>query len=287
MGSIHENSRPSDRRPLVVLSLLSIGLFSCTMMQGLVPRHKWSERWGPMVPHDTFPADCSICHVPDSWDVIDEGFTFDHAVEGGYPLVGAHADAACLRCHNDRGPVETYLARGCAGCHVDPHKSTLGLDCTECHNETWWEPDGLIAEHNMTRFPLVASHALADCESCHERATVGDYRGAPVECHLCHQREAWAAQPNHVANGWVTNCEECHDIADWRSFNFDHSVFPLVGGHAGLDCTQCHAGGRIAGTPTDCYGCHRNDYTNAPDHVVNGFSTDCTQCHNTSDWSAR
>lgn len=261
---------------------LTIG---CGMFDRIAPRHGWNDRWGTLVPHNSFPADCSLCHKSESWDVMVEGFFFDHQQETGYKLEGSHRQAACLRCHNDRGPVEAYTARGCGGCHVDPHKSALSLDCTTCHNEYTWQPDGMVAEHNRTRFPLVASHAFAACESCHERATVGDFRGAPVECHLCHQQEAFLATINHVVNGWQVGCEDCHDVSDWRPVNFNHALFPLLGGHNGLNCTDCHAGGRIVGTPNDCFSCHRQDYLNTVDHVAQNFSTDCTECHTIFDWT--
>jgi hypothetical protein len=265
----------------LALILVAVTL-SCS---GLVARHRWSDEWGPMVPHATFPTDCGLCHLPDRWDALKEDFSFDHEAETGFALQGAHSRAACLRCHNDRGPVQAYLARGCGGCHVDPHKSTLEQECTRCHGQYDWYPGGLIEEHNRTRFPLVASHALATCESCHDRATVGEFRGAPVECHLCHQEEANLAQINHVVNGWVVGCENCHDLADWRPVNFDHSLFPLQGGHASVSCNACHAGGLILGTPNDCFSCHSQDYINTGTHVPGGFSTDCTQCHNTFDWT--
>ncbi len=272
------------RRRRIVVAVLLGGVLGCSVFDGLVPRHTWSERWGPMVPHETFPSDCSLCHVSNSWDRLKDDFHFDHAAETGYVLEGAHSQAACLRCHNDRGPVQAYLERGCGGCHTDPHQTTLGMDCTRCHNSHWWEPDGLVAEHAGTRFPLVGSHALAACESCHTRATVGDFRGAPVQCHLCHQSEVLLAQPNHVVNGWVRDCQECHDVDDWRAVNFQHLLFPLDGAHALADCNQCHIGGQVVGTPNDCFSCHRNDYLNTNDHVANGFSTNCDDCHNTDAW---
>ena len=59
------------------------------------PQGWWGER-GPVVPHDSFPADCSLCHVGDDWTTIREDFTYDHALETGYALTGAHAGpSAC------------------------------------------------------------------------------------------------------------------------------------------------------------------------------------------------
>jgi hypothetical protein len=253
--------------------------------QQVVPRQSWDLEWGHMVPHKTFPADCSICHLPERWDVIRDDFQFDHEKETGYALEGAHAEATCLRCHNDRGPVKTYLARGCGGCHTDFHQGTLGMECTRCHDQDTWAPTGLIAEHARTRFPLAASHAVAPCESCHLRATTGEFRGAPVECALCHQRDAAGAVPNHVINNWVRGCENCHDITTFSSApGFNHDGFPLTNSHSGLSCLQCHPGGRFVPISTDCFPCHQQDYIAAPNHVANNLSTRCTDCHNTAAW---
>lgn len=264
----------------VVLMLL---LVRC---DALFPRQSWNLEWGTMVPHKTFPGDCGVCHVPERWDIIREDFAFDHEKETGYALEGAHNLAACLRCHNDRGPVTIYLARGCGGCHVDPHQGTLGIECQGCHNQDSFEPTGLVTDHARTRFPLEGAHAITPCESCHERSVVGEFRGAPVECHLCHQRDAAKAQPNHVLNGWQYDCQRCHDLVTWNQapgFNHD-SFFPLLGAHAAADCTQCHPGGRFVPIPNTCFSCHQQDYLTAPNHVANGLSTDCSECHNTVAW---
>lgn len=265
----------------VVLASLVAGV-NCSSI--IVPREGWSREWGPMVPHGTFPGDCGICHVAERWDVLREEFSFDHAKETGFELEGAHSRAVCLRCHNDRGPVEMYVERGCGGCHVDPHEGSLGIDCARCHGQEVWDPTGLIADHAATRFPLTGLHAIVPCEGCHKRATIGDFRAAPVVCHLCHQRDAARAFPNHPVNGWVRGCERCHTPASWDNLGFNHTVFPLEGGHAGLDCTQCHVGGRVFPTPNDCFFCHRQDYINADDHVEENFSTNCTECHDIFSW---
>ncbi len=282
----HRKMNDGRSRPLRIGALCLL-LASCLFLVDCrhpMTRGGWSRRWGPMVPHHSFPGDCGVCHLPKGWTVMREDFAFDHEKETGRPLNGAHAQAACLRCHNDRGPVKIYVERGCGGCHVDPHKESLGMVCTDCHNEDIWEPVGMIADHSRTRFPLTSAHAITPCDACHTRAPVGDYRGTPVECQFCHQKDAARAFPNHVINGWVRNCERCHTPENWSTPGFNHDAFPLLGGHSGLNCTQCHAGGRVQGTPNDCFSCHQNDYVNAPNHVANGYSTDCTLCHNIFAW---
>ena len=279
------SNRARSALRLVAVALAATGcLLVLVDCEGIAPRHSWSRRWGPTVPHTTFPSDCGICHSSEDWKVLREDFQFDHLKETGYALEGAHEQAACLRCHNDRGPVEVYVRRGCGGCHVDIHSGTLGAECTRCHNQEIWAPVGLILDHAQTRFPLVGVHAITPCETCHDRATVGEYRNTPVECQFCHRFDAVNAFPNHVVNGWNRDCERCHTPLAWTTETFSHDQFPLVGGHAGVDCLQCHPGGRFQGTPNDCFSCHQNDYVNAPNHVAGNFSTICTDCHNTTAW---
>jgi len=278
-----QNSRSKLFSLIVLAATTVLVLVNC---RPEVPRQGWSKRWGPLVPHNTFPGDCSLCHVPDRWDVLREDFSFDHEKETGYPLEGAHASASCLRCHNDRGPVKAYVARGCGGCHPDPHASSLGLDCERCHDQRTWEPTGLIAEHARTRFPLYGVHAVAPCESCHPGAPAGQFRGAPIECELCHQDDLTrATSPDHLANGWTTDCQRCHTATTWQQAAFAHDFFPLLGGHAGLDCTQCHTSGVFGTIPSDCYVCHQTDYEAATDHVAQSYSQDCERCHTIVAWT--
>lgn len=282
-------SSPVKRRGLLPTagSILLVASFALLAMHcdTLVPRQGWSEKWGPMVPHKSFPGDCSICHVTERWDVLRQDIVFDHEKEAGHALEGAHEQAACLRCHNDRGPVGVYVERGCGGCHVDPHKATLGLECTLCHDQHTWQPAGIVADHILTRFPMVGVHAVTPCESCHLRAAVGDFKGAPTDCALCHQRDlVRTSSPDHTAVGWVTDCERCHTPLGWQEARIDHDFFPLVGGHSGLDCAQCHTNRVFSGTSSDCFSCHQDEYQRAPDHVSQQFSTDCAQCHSVFRW---
>ncbi|MCF7816274.1 MAG: hypothetical protein K9M54_00190 [Kiritimatiellales bacterium] len=263
--------------PSLLLAGLVVLMASCHF---IVPPQGWSKKWGPMVPHKTFPGDCSLCHVPESWSVLKKDFSYDHEKETGYPLEGAHADAACLRCHNDRGPVEAYVARGCSGCHVDPHAGSLGLSCDQCHSQMNWRPQGLVAEHAGTRFPLIGIHAVTACESCHPRAPVNFYMGAPTQCYSCHQKD-YNSAPNHT--GFSTECQQCHSQAGWDQANFNHSFFPLSGEHSGVACVACHTTGTFEPIPSDCQSCHNDKYLNAPNHVANGW-TDCQQCHTINGW---
>jgi hypothetical protein len=226
-------------------------------------------------------------------------------------LEGAHAFAACLRCHNDRGPVTSFSSRGCGGCHPDPHKSTMGFDCARCHEQNSWRPTGTFSNHAQTRFPLTGLHATVECEKCHTRARAGDFKGAPTDCYSCHSAEFQRA-PQHITMNFSHDCQSCHTTATWASARFDHSKlgpnpdcyschandFPRgpnhVSGNFSHSCANCHnttswasAGFNHSslGPNPDCYSCHANDFTGAQNHVARNYPHTCANCHNTATWS--
>ena len=284
--------RSTSRRiahPVPFFGLVLALLVACGLTLGGQdrPRQGWWDERGPVVPHDTFPSDCSLCHVGPGWNTIRDDFEFDHLAQTGVALEGAHRAAQCLRCHNDRGPVQWFAAKGCGGCHLDPHLGRLGPDCTACHDTVDWFPSGVLAEHQATRFPLEGAHLTTDCANCHPGADAGLFTGVSTRCESCHLDDALGAVSfDHVASGNLTSCEQCHQPTGWSGGAFVHAFFPLTGGHALSDCTACHTPGNFTGLSTDCFSCHADDYAAAddPDHVAAGFSTSCETCHNTSGW---
>ncbi len=288
------SERASERAPLrgrwPLLCAVVCGVLACATaihdegLRGVAPQDWWDGR-GPVVPHDTFPADCSLCHTSESWAVLREDFTFDHAAETGVPLSEPHRAAECLRCHNDRGPVEVFASRGCAGCHEDVHMGDFGTDCVACHAEETWRVPDMVAEHRGTRFPLIGAHAAVACWRCHEGAEVGNFVPVDVECISCHLDDLERADdPDHLALGFPLSCDECHAPTSWDRAGFAHPFFRLDGAHAAIDCAACHADG-FGGTPTACFDCHMDDWFGAePDHAAAGFPMTCQQCHNASDW---
>lgn len=202
----------------VFLVVLALGVAACvakgTRTGGL---HRWWAGLGPVIPHETFPADCTLCHVANKWDKLLDDFTYDHEKETGVALNGAHAGAQCLRCHNDRGPVHVFQSRGCVGCHEDVHQGDFGTTCTTCHNETSWFPVGQVALHNRTRFPLTGAHTGVSCHRCHPGGFVGNFQPVDTECATCHQRDLLRTNnPPHIPLGWINKCDRCHQATDWR-----------------------------------------------------------------------
>ena len=274
---------------VVLLALLSFVVACHTLPnRKSISSQEWDKAKGPVMPHDNFPGDCRLCHEPGSWTKIRKDFRFDHEAETGVPLTGAHRDAQCLRCHNDRGPVAVFADRGCVGCHQDTHRGQLGKNCQDCHNIIDWSPKDQIARHNRTRFPLVGVHAGVACQRCHTGADVGNFSRAPTSCALCHQQDlSRAVSPHHKDLGWVDNCNKCHSPTSWNAAVFTHSNFPLTGVHATTDCNACHTNHVFQGLSQDCFACHSQEYqaTTMPNHAAAGFSTDCKACHGTFMWA--
>jgi len=211
------SSRPRLSAGAVVFAAICLLVAAC-VSQGKesASLRLWWAGFGPVMPHDTFPGDCSLCHEGGDWSTLRTDFTFEHEVETGVPLNGAHADASCIRCHNDRGPAGVFANRGCAGCHEDVHQGSLGFGCAECHSESNWYPRGQQEMHRRTRFPLVGVHATTACHRCHPGAEVGRFTPTDTECVTCHASDlARAVNPNHAGLGWTDRCDRCHLPRTW------------------------------------------------------------------------
>ena len=280
------NLRIDSRRLSLALCAILFTLLACVSERD-VPLHGWWQERGPVVRHDTFPSDCTLCHLGDTWHELRDEFEFDHELETQYPLEGAHADAKCLRCHNDRGPVQLYVRRGCYGCHRDTHRGQLGDRCDICHSESDWRPVGQVAEHRRTRFPLTGAHLTTACWRCHPGAATGEFSPTDDACVTCHANElARVSDPDHEVQGWTRDCDRCHFPTTWDGAGFQHSRFPLIGGHDLSDCSSCHLGGVFEPLTKECVTCHLDNYlaTREPDHQLQGYPDDCVRCHDVFAW---
>ncbi len=232
-----------------------------------------------------FPTDCEVCHrqTDASW----RDATFTHT----YVLAGVHTTLQCASCHSSG--IYQGLPSLCVDCHrtdydrtSSPNHQAAGFStvCNSCHRRR--DLDWHQGRYPHDAYPLVGAHRPLPCTSCH----TGDvYAGLPPECVNCHLDDYNSTtDPDHPAAGFPTDCEQCHSPTggwdDGDGGGFDHS-YQLVGVHATLDCTACHASGVYNGLPSDCVDCHINDYngTANPKHSAAGFSTACDTCHQASD----
>ena len=235
-------------------------------------------------PHGNLAIACTDCHSTEAWVPLVASPSFRHA-DTGFVLTGAHATAACRKCHQTL--VFSQVGTACQDCHRDPHAGELGARCASCHGTTTWANQrAMFDRHGRTLFPLLAAHSRLDCESCHGGQRQDQYASTPVECIACHRTAFETATPSH--RGFSTACADCHGSIpeNWESASFTHTAaFPLTGGHAGIGCRQCHVGG-FSAVSADCYSCHRRDFeaTRDPNHVAGGFSTNCLTCHSATTW---
>ena len=166
----------------------------------------------------------------------------------------------------------------------------MGNRCEQCHTVKGWTPAAQISVARAFQ-PLPAAGRARDASlrKLPQGAANGVFVGMSTECINCHRREFLTAQnPPHQAS-FPADCSMCHNMNSWLGATFNHALvahFPLTGAHATTPCTACHVGGNFASAPTACISCHQADLQTAtnPNHIAAGFSTDCSQCHNTTTW---
>ncbi len=241
----------------------------------------------PPHPQAGIPTTCATCHTTAAWAPA----SFDHS-KTTFPLTGAHVTVTCTSCHINGN--YTATPTDCLACHVKDYNATknpnhvqggIPTTCVVCHTTTAWQPASF--DHNKTPFPLTGAHVTVPCTTCHIN---GNYTSTPTDCYSCHTKDyTGTSNPPHASTGIPTTCAVCHNTTAWQPATFDHSktVFPLTGAHVSVPCTTCHINGNYTTAPTDCYGCHKPDYTaaNNPPHAAAGFATTCQTCHSTVNWS--
>jgi hypothetical protein len=212
---------------------------------------------------------CESCHVEKGWRRVK---AFDHG-RTRFPLVGAHRNVACGRCHV--GERYKDLPTTCYSCHrfQDHHAGRYGERCETCHTSTTWQT--IYFDHSkLTKFPLRGAHAKVQCAACH----TGDlYRDRlSTSCVSCHGRD----DPHKGQLG--RNCGQCHNENGWRqkvAFDHDLTRFPLVGLHAAVPCEECHRTQSFKDAPTRCAACHVDA------HHAGRLGSNCAVCHNPNGWA--
>jgi len=233
---------------------------------------------------------CSQCHNSTDWKTINIA-QFDHS-KTRYPLTGLHVQVSCQKCHTpgaDNKPRYTDIPFGqCSDCHRDPHRGSFAQGCQSCHSTSGWKKVFAHAvnesfDHSKTRFPLWGKHANVGCIQCHGS---GDFKKplAFQQCMDCHKPD-----PHHGQFAQRTDhgeCAACHTVDGWKPSTFtvqNHAVtaYPLKGGHATLECSQCHI---PKGTDTrfkiafaHCTDCHPDRH--AGQFAAAPYFNACERCH--------
>ena len=246
-------------------------------------------------PHGTFTIDidCAACHNTDQWVPAKTKKDFDHDKATSFPLLGKHNKISCQSCHLDLKFAEPKVsADNCTYCHVDVHRGQFTRSCEACHNhESFRIVDGRRI-HTNTLFPLTGAHQQVTCAACHADDANGAFTSMNTACFSCHEQDFNNATTiDHRANGFSTDCRQCHTTIAWGPATFDHAAvsngFHLIAAHSRVTCSGCH---RVPSMETifsptsehDCFACHEADYNRV--HRGSGFPHDCTVCHSQNSW---
>ncbi len=182
------------------------------------------------------PADCAACHDLKGFDQTT--YTAAQHQKSPYPLDGAHARAACEKCHAKaaagstaaatlgRARVALRPAKGaCVDCHTDPHQNRFAQSipapngrtitpkaCRDCHSMVRFSPSTYdeIA-HRTCVFPLTGAHRATPCQACHAELRAPVSRGT---------LKADAASMRTLRfEGKYRLCVDCHTSPHGKQFD--------------------------------------------------------------------
>lgn len=212
---------------------------------------------------------CAACHLTTKFAELPEG-GFNHSKWTGFPILGAHAQIECDRCHKASAEADEHgrtfgriaaqygAFKGCVTCHRDPHDG--GFDqvhlprkvegrsgCLRCHVPASFRTLRTGFDHGLwTGFALAGAHGTVDCSACHTPLRTPDAAGRTwgrvkgSRCADCHEDP----HADQFAVRGQTNCRRCHrGAARFRDLVFNHEIhsrFPLGKAHKNLACTTCH-----------------------------------------------
>lgn len=217
-------------------------VFVASLPSGAAHAQQWRALLspGPVIEqHAPVEAQCDRCHL----------------VFKGVP------NDKCLRCHTtlqtkiaaEVGYHTTVRDQDCIKCHED-HKGRDGPSTTQAALDAF--------DHDSTGFELEGAHDKLECTDCHKQA-LGKM---PAKCAGCHE---------DTHEGTLGSaCAKCHDSLDWKNERkplAKHEV-PIDGGHSGLGCVDCHAGGENLAKSVGCESCHDQEH--------GGTEAPCQNCHN-------
>jgi hypothetical protein len=210
---------------------------------------------------------CESCHTVERF--APSTFTVARHEETGFPLRGAHEDAACGSCHgmsfapSSRGSSPTDLGSAgipfrlaharCVECHRDPHAGRFERADSPVKSA------GAAAKssgQSAKRAPLPAEDT---CRSCHDDHS---FRPSSVDAGM-HDRFAFPLEGAHRA----VPCFECH-----RELREKQAASTLLHGAAGRSL-------RFDVKDSSCRGCH--DDPHGAQFDAGPTRGECSVCHAT------
>ena len=255
--------------------------------------------------------DCEWCHSPTFKTLKQQNF--DHTEKTKFDLGPAHRAIPCYNCHT-KALAEGKPTGACEQCHSkDSHHgnrfSQFGdpPKCGICHPSGGPKFTPKVFNHDArTSFKLTGKHGDIACRACHRGKSPSDFerltpliKGGQADCMGCHEhknvhdRKYNSNQCTGVAGG-----SGCHTNAGEIEVKYTNMVklyhgpdskFPLVKGHKGVACGDCHTGRTKNGKttfdkiPTDCNAsgkCHEDSLH------LGELGENCEACHSSGTWDA-
>lgn len=233
---------------------------------------------------------CQSCHNFVDWKTLNIG-QFDHS-KTRYPLTGLHAQVQCAKCHTNGADGKPQYAgipfNLCSDCHKDPHHGSFPQACSSCHTTSGWKKISLQGvnekfDHSKTKYPLEGKHLTVECGKCHAN---GDFK-KPIPFQKCTDCHKDAHKGQFAKRADAGQCSSCHTVQGWKPSLFtvkEHAStkYPLQGGHARLECAQCHI---PKGEDTlyrvkfdACTDCHKDRHSGQ--FAAAPYFNACDRCHN-------
>jgi len=253
--------------------------------------------------------DCEWCHSPTFKTLKQQNF--DHSEKTKFDLGPAHRSIPCYNCHT-KALGEGKPTGACEQCHSkDSHHGDRFQQfgdppkCGICHPSGGPKFTPKVFNHDgRTNFKLTGKHADVPCRACHRGKSPSDFErltdlisGKGVaDCMGCHQHTN--VHDKKFKNNECTR-SGCHEAAgklevDYKKltelYHGPKSQFPLVKGHKGVPCGDCHTGrsGKKGLTtfdkiPSDCNAsgkCHEDSLHKG------SLGEGCDTCHSSGTWDA-
>jgi hypothetical protein len=253
-------------------------------------------------PHKLVKKDllaCERCHGESVWKPAKQPLQFNHEdrKDAGMPLLGAHKDVACTKCHPKnvyKLPFKQPDSCGNSGCHQSPHDGHIfgARPCEWCHSPTFKSLKNIqVFDHaERTRFDLGPAHRKLKCEQCHTKS-LGETRPNRA-CEQCHAKDSHHGD-RFKEFGSPPKCDTCHPSGGpkFTPTNFNHGArtkFELKYKHGEQACRGCHRGKgpsdfeRFTFNPNkECMSCHAHAKVHRDDENPNGKykNNECLTCH--------
>ena len=175
-----------------------------------------------------------------------------------------------LQHHHQSEPRHARRSPRIAPCAIPPRTGSTRCSTTTTRSSRWWAPT-----FRWPARPATPTDSSPPCPRLASRAT-------------------WRLQRNQqsAACGLGISRRPARSATPLQPGRRPHSITaPPSSRSPGRTSTRpaqaATSNNVFAGTPTDCYSCHKTEYTttNNPNHAASGFPTTCANCHTTTTWT--